>query len=90
MPDFVNITDHEVDVYATAGWPDTLRVLPGQTITAPGELADEQPEDAYLIGTGDDARLWPKSQWQLKEAPKAPAKAAKTDPAQAAQSKETP
>lgn len=27
------------------------------------------PSDAYLIGEGDDARLWPHSQWELKTAP---------------------
>lgn len=68
MPDFVNVGG-PVDVYSTSGYPDSLHVETGQTVTVPGDLAAEQPADAYLIGEGDDARLWPHSRWQLATAP---------------------
>jgi hypothetical protein len=88
MPDFVNVGP-AVDVYAPAGGSDSLHVDTGQTITVSGELADEQPEDAYLVGVGDDARTWPHSQWRLADKPKpAAAKPAKSDAAPA-QSKES-
>jgi hypothetical protein len=36
-----------------------------EVIHVEGDLAPakQQPDDAYLIGSGDDARLWPKSVW---------------------------
>lgn len=68
MPDLVNVGD-AVDVYAPSRSSDSLPVETGQTITVPGELAAEQPDDAYLIGEGDDARLWPHSRWQLATPP---------------------
>lgn len=93
MPDFVNIGP-AVDVYAPAGGSDSLHVDPGQTITVAGDLANEQPEDAYLVGCGDDARAWPHSQWQLADKTKAAPKSAKPTPdntpaAGAGQSKES-
>lgn len=36
----------------------------GGVFEVDGELAEETP-DAYLVGTGDDARAWPKAQWEL-------------------------
>lgn len=83
MPDLVNIGPAAVDVYAPSGHPDSLHVEPGQTITVPGELAEQQPVDAIVIGSGDDARAWPRSQWDMKpaEPPKTPAKPAAKTPA---------
>lgn len=54
-----------VDVYGPPDHPDSLHVESGQVISVPGDLAAEQPDDAYLVGEGDDARLWPHSQWRL-------------------------
>lgn len=123
MPDLVNVGD-PVDVYATARSSDSLHVDTGQTITVPGDLADEQsvvaaalatepgadaarqgeltataiaslPSDAFLIGEGDDARLWPHSRWQLATPPppaqskKSAAQSVPTDASGAGQSKES-
>lgn len=64
-----------VDIYFPAGHADSLHVEPGDVIDVPGDLAPDQPDDAYVIGTGDDARAWPKALWDLADAPAAPAAA---------------
>lgn len=56
-----------VHAYQRAIHPDSLLVESGQVIEVPGDLAPEQPADAYQVGTGDDARLWPHAQWSLVE-----------------------
>lgn len=45
------------------GRPDGRRVEDGEVIHVEGALAKDSPDDAYLIGTGDDARLYPKALW---------------------------
>jgi hypothetical protein len=65
MPRLRNISPHELDVFRPAGEADTFHVAAGQEITVNGDLAAEQPADAYQIGEGDDARLWPHSVWAL-------------------------
>jgi hypothetical protein len=65
-----NASPNELDVFAPAGEADSLHVQPGQEITVNGDLAADQPADAYQVGEGDDARLWPHSLWQLVEDPK--------------------
>lgn len=36
----------------------------GGVFEVDGEVATET-EDAYIVGDGDDARAWPKAQWEL-------------------------
>lgn len=72
MPDLVN-NGAAVDVYTAAGHPDSLHVEPGQTVTVPGDVLNELG-DAYLIGTGGKALLWPKDRWQIKTQSKQPSK----------------
>ena len=61
-----NVSGNPVDLYASAGEANSYRVGAGEIVEVPGECADpEQLPDAYSIGDGDDARLWPKSAWEL-------------------------
>lgn len=46
------------------GSPDGKRIEVGEVVDFEGTVSKDSPEDAYLIGEGDDARLYPKSQWQ--------------------------
>jgi len=39
-------------------------VATGETFEVPGDLAEELI-DGYVVGTGDNARVWPKAQWEL-------------------------
>lgn len=66
MPRFTNVGP-AVHVYRPAGDTASLLVESGQIIEAAGDLAPEQPVDAYQVGEGDDARLWPHAQWSLVE-----------------------
>jgi hypothetical protein len=66
MPRFRNI-GAAAHVYKPAGDPDSLFVDAGQIVETPGELAPEQPADAYVVGEGDQARAWPKALWELVE-----------------------
>lgn len=68
-----NISPNEFSLFAPMGGADSLTVSPAQIIDVPGDLAEVQPADAYQIGEGDDARLWPHSVWQLADPPATPA-----------------
>lgn len=39
---------------------------PDELVTVDGDLSDDSPADAYLIGKGSAARLWPKANWKLE------------------------
>ena len=52
------------------GSADGRRVEAGEVIHVEGSLAKKQPDDAYLIGTGDAARLYPHSTWTAAGGPK--------------------
>lgn len=56
------------------GRPDGRRVEAGEIIHVEGSVAKNSPDDAYLIGSGDDARLYPHGVW------KATATNAKSEP----------
>jgi len=58
MPRFTNVGP-AVHAYQSSLKAGSLFVNAGQVIDAPGQLAAEQPGDAYQVGEGDDARLWP-------------------------------
>lgn len=58
-----------VHAYQSSLKAGSLFVNSGQVIEVPGDLAPEQPADAYQVGTGDDARLWPHAQWSLEDKP---------------------
>jgi len=47
------------------GRPDGRRVDDGEVIHVEGTIAKSSPDDAYVIGTGDDARAYPKSTWKV-------------------------
>jgi hypothetical protein len=66
MPRFTNVGP-TVHVYRTPEKAGSLLVNAGQIIEVAGALAVEQPADAYQVGEGDDARLWPHAQWSLVE-----------------------
>ena len=45
------------------GLRDGRRVEPDEVVRIEGALAKSQPEDAVVIGEGDDARAYPWSLW---------------------------
>lgn len=45
------------------GTPDGRRVEPDEVIRVEGVPAKSQPDDAVVIGEGDDARAYPASTW---------------------------
>lgn len=45
------------------GLSDGRRVDADEVVRIEGSLAKEQPEDAVVIGEGDDARAYPTSLW---------------------------
>lgn len=49
------------------GRPDGPRVEAGQVIHVEGKLAPkkEQPDDATVVGEGDDARAYPHAVWKV-------------------------
>lgn len=49
------------------GRSDGRRIEDGEVIHVEGKLAakKDQPEDAVLVGEGDDARLYPLSVWKM-------------------------
>jgi hypothetical protein len=74
MPKFRLRHEHAVDLFQPAGGQDSMTIESGAIADVPGELAKDQPSDAYLVGEGDDARTWPHALWELVE--DKPAKAA--------------
>lgn len=69
MPTFRNIgAAVHVERSALMGGPV---VATGETFEVPGDVTEDLG-DGYVVGTGDDARVWPKAQWELvKSAAKA-------------------
>lgn len=62
-----NITGADLAAYKPAEEPGSVLVPAGQMLEVRGNVVEQ--EDAYLVGTGADARLFPKAVWQLvKEA----------------------
>lgn len=45
------------------GLRDGRRVDPDEVVRVEGALAKSQPDDAIVIGDGDDARAYPTSLW---------------------------
>lgn len=45
------------------GLRDGRRVSPDEVVRIEGSLAKSQPDDAVVIGEGDDARAYPTSLW---------------------------
>jgi hypothetical protein len=43
--------------------PGARRVDPDEVVRVEGTLAKDQPDDAVVIGEGDDARAYPTSLW---------------------------
>lgn len=80
MAKFTNTSGHALDVFApsTAGHLESVQVGPGETLDVPGEattqyLKDDEGNDtdqaeAYTVGEGDKARLYPAAVWSLEGA----------------------
>jgi len=45
------------------GTPGGKRVDPDEVVRVEGTLAKSQPDDAVVVGEGDDARAYPTSIW---------------------------
>lgn len=62
MPTFKNIgPDVHVEKSALMGG---ALVASGETFETPGQVTEELA-DGYVVGSGDNARVWPKAQWVL-------------------------
>lgn len=72
MAKFVNLGD-DVEHYFPAGHGDSLPVLAGQLVDV-GDANVEEQDDCYVVGTGDAARAWPKSRWELQKTKSTPTK----------------
>jgi hypothetical protein len=53
------------------GRPDGRRIDDGEVIHVDGTIDKDSPEDAYVIGAGDQARAYPKSMWKATGGKKA-------------------
>jgi hypothetical protein len=62
VPKFKNVgLDVHAQKNALAGGP---LVASGEVFEVDGEVTAEL-DDGYVVGSGDDARVWPKAQWEL-------------------------
>lgn len=59
-----NVTSATLAVYSPPGNSNAVMVPAGETLEVAGEVSDAG--DAYLAGSGDNARLYPKAQWALE------------------------
>jgi hypothetical protein len=57
-----------VALFFPQGHHDSLYVEPGDVIDVPGDVVADSPDDAFVIGTGDEARAWPKALWESADA----------------------
>lgn len=70
MPKFKNVGS-DVHAMKRADLGGRL-VETGAEFEVAGDVTEETP-DAYIVGSGDNARAWPKAQWELAK----PAKSVK-------------
>lgn len=60
MARFKNISGDELHLNRPEGPP----IKPDQIVEVDGEVTEEI-EDAYIVGSGEDARAWPKATWRV-------------------------
>ncbi|WP_084963754.1 hypothetical protein [Thermoactinospora rubra] len=65
MARFKNVSGEDRRV----GRVDGPLVKADEVATVDGEVTEEL-EDAYVVGSGDEARAWPKATWLLLDEPK--------------------
>lgn len=63
MLKFKNVGPYKVDVFKPAELGGR-QVDAGAVLEVDG-VVSEEIDDAYLVGEGGAARLWPKAQWEL-------------------------
>lgn len=63
MLKFKNVGPYRVDVFKPAELGGK-QVDAGDVLEVDGTVTEEL-DDAYLVGEGGAARLWPKAQWEL-------------------------
>lgn len=81
MAKFTNTSGHALDVFAPSSKSDTLesvQVGPGETLDVPGDAVTQYTKDAdgndtdqaeaYTVGEGAKARLYPAAIWTLEGA----------------------
>lgn len=69
MARFKNISGEDRRV----GRADGRLVETGSVTAAVGDVTEETG-DAYIVGSGDEARAWPKATWELVPEPKSSGK----------------
>lgn len=60
MARFKNISGDELFLHRAEG----PSVKPDEIVEVDGEVTEEI-EDAYIVGSGDSARAWPKATWRV-------------------------
>lgn len=66
MARFKNISGDELYLQRAEG----PLIGPGEVVDVDGDVTEEI-SDAYIVGTGDQARAWPKATWEFVPAAKA-------------------
>jgi hypothetical protein len=61
---FKNNTDDDLVLFGPTGHPDAYICPAGEIVEVRGDITDET-DDAFIVGSGDDARAWPKSLWRV-------------------------
>jgi hypothetical protein len=64
----INRTGSDVTLYATSGEAGAFHVGADEPVEIPGEIANADTADTdeyYVIGDGDNTRVWPMSTWEL-------------------------
>lgn len=67
MARFKNVGGADVDLFAPGGAYGGYTVEADSIVEVPGEVtnADDRDADHYLVGSGDEARAWPKATWRV-------------------------
>lgn len=61
---FKNETDRDLVLFGQVGTPGAYNLEAGGTVEILDEITEET-DDAYIVGTGEDARSWPKTVWSV-------------------------
>lgn len=65
MPKLRNVSGNDLAVFYPPGNSNSVRVPAGESLEVTGEVT--HLPDAYQLGQGDDARLYPHALWALED-----------------------
>lgn len=78
MPRLRNISGADMAVFYPPGTPNSMAVKSGEYLEIKGE--PKELADAWQVGDGDDARLYPKALWQIEKGAKTKSAETKAEP----------